>query len=501
MSTPTPSAPPATAKSSSDDFPDYLSPMLVKELRQGLRARSFLAVFIGLQGFLCLILFISGGVAGSNSVGGVISGIIFGCLCLAVLIIQPMRGVAALATEMKGNTLDMMVLTRLNARRILLGKWFAIVGQSALLVAAILPYLILRYFLGGMNLFAELVFLCLVFLSSVAFTAVTVGLSGCTSSLLRGLLPLFGVPFLFIGLMGMAFGGGFPEMLRLCSLDDADSRIAVGLYVATLAYLGSTALSLGTSLIAPAAENHSTRRRLIALCLLLIILPVSRFAPLDAEMLVLLVGIIAVPAIAIAVSEHTPLLPVTVEPFARRGAIGRLAALALLPGWASGTIYACVMAVASFVVLVGAESTYGLGDTEMILCIAVLGTLLLPAAIQALFFKAEGQRVANYVLLLLVFTVLSGVLAGTTAAMNSESLLWFFSWIPMVLFPLHEETSSKSATVMAVGVLLCGAYLIVLLLRGMPSLLAALKPSPNPPPDPSPSVIPTPAAETPPEIP
>ena len=498
MSTPTPSAPPATAKSSSDDFPDCLSPMLVKELRQGLRARSFLAVFIGLQGFLCLILFISGGVAGSNSVGGVISGIIFACLCLAVLIIQPMRGVASLATEMKGNTLDMMVLTRLNARRILLGKWTAIVGQSALLVAAILPYLILRYFLGGMNLFAELVFLCLVFLSSMAFTAVTVGLSGCTSSLLRGLLPLFGVPFLFFGLIGMTFGGGFPEILRLCSLDDADSRIAVGLYVACLAYLGSTALSLGTSLIAPAAENHSTRRRLVALCLLLLLLPVSHFTPLDAEMLVVLVGIIAVPAIAIALSEHTPLLPVTVEPFTRRGPVGRLAALALLPGWASGSVYTAIMALASLAILMGSELTYGMGDSEAVLCVAVLGTLLLPAAIQALTFKVEGQRVANYILLLLIFTVLSGVLAGTTAAMNSESLLWFFSWIPLVLFPLHEETSSKSATIMAVGVLLCGAYLIFLLLRGLPSLLAALKGTSSPP---APESTPVPRYETPPEIP
>ena len=45
------------------DFPDRLSPMLVKELRQGLRTRSFVAVFMSLQAILAVVLLAAGAAA------------------------------------------------------------------------------------------------------------------------------------------------------------------------------------------------------------------------------------------------------------------------------------------------------------------------------------------------------------------------------------------------------------------------------------------------------
>ena len=171
------------------DFSDRLAPMLVKELRQGMRAKTFIAVFLSLQVFLGVMLFSAGAAASSDQVGSLISGIIFTFFAVAVLIVQPLRGISALSSEVKGNTIDMMVLTRLSAWRIVFGKWVAIVGQSALLFSTIIPYLILRYFFGGMNLFGEMVFLFLMFFTSMALTAITVGLSGCTSAIIRGALP------------------------------------------------------------------------------------------------------------------------------------------------------------------------------------------------------------------------------------------------------------------------------------------------------------------------
>ena len=38
------------------DFPDWFGPMLVKELRQGLKTRGFVFSFIGLQTVLVLVL-------------------------------------------------------------------------------------------------------------------------------------------------------------------------------------------------------------------------------------------------------------------------------------------------------------------------------------------------------------------------------------------------------------------------------------------------------------
>ena len=124
------------------DFPDRLSPMLVKELRQGLRAKTFVAVFLSLQVLLLLILLTATASTSSANAGSVISVVIFTFFSIAVLVVQPLRGIGAISSEVKGNTIDMMVLTRLSARRIVHGKWFAIVSQSALIFATIVPYLI-----------------------------------------------------------------------------------------------------------------------------------------------------------------------------------------------------------------------------------------------------------------------------------------------------------------------------------------------------------------------
>ena len=153
------------------DFSDRISPMLVKELRQGMRAKTFIAVFLSLQVFLAVMLFSASAASSSDQIGSVISGIIFTFFAIAVIVVQPMRGTSALSSEVKGNTIDMMVLTRLSAWRIVFGKWVAIVGQSALLFSTIIPYLILRYFFGGMNLFGEMVCMILLFLTSMALTA------------------------------------------------------------------------------------------------------------------------------------------------------------------------------------------------------------------------------------------------------------------------------------------------------------------------------------------
>jgi ABC-type transport system involved in multi-copper enzyme maturation permease subunit len=126
------------------DFPERLSPMLVKELRQGMRTKAFVAVFLTLQIILGVILLSAGAAASSDDAGETISNIIFIFFSIAVLIIQPMRGITSLSSEVKGNTIDMMVLTRLSAWRIVTGKWASIVSQSALLLVTIIPYLILR---------------------------------------------------------------------------------------------------------------------------------------------------------------------------------------------------------------------------------------------------------------------------------------------------------------------------------------------------------------------
>ncbi len=329
------------------DFSDRYSPMLVKELRQGMRAKTFIAVFLSLQMFLAVMLFSAAANMSSGEVGSVISAIIFVFFAIAVLLIQPLRGTGALSSEVKGNTIDMMVLTRLSAWRIVSGKWVAIVGQTALLFVTIIPYLILRYFFGGMNLVGEMVFLILMFCTSVALTAVTVGLSGCNSVIIRSLVPVLTLPAAVWSLLMFIFefsrfrGGPFDAF----SLATTDSVIGVGTYLACIAYLGWTMLSMGASLIAPAAENHALPRRLIAFVLMLVIGVVGLFRWIDPELIPLFAFVVATPALVLALNDSSPLISTVSEPFQRRGLLGRIAGDFLYPTWWSGVFYSLLMSL------------------------------------------------------------------------------------------------------------------------------------------------------------
>ena len=444
------------------DFPDRLSPMLVKELRQGMRTKAFVGLFLTLQIILGVILLSAGAAASSDEAGEIISSIIFIMFSIAVLIIQPMRGITALSSEVKGNTIDMMVLTRLSAWRIVTGKWASIVSQSALLLVTIIPYLILRYFFGGMNLIGEIVFLAVLFLSSTTLTAVTVGLSATSSVILRTLL-LIALPF-FLSL-GVGRSSGGSGLSTYFALDTEESRVFVSIYLAACAYLGFFMLSIGTSLIAPYAENHSTLRRLISLVVTIIAAVLGSMSFTDTDALPFFLTLVLLPVFAISLSEFAPLAAPTYRKFAKRGALGQLAGLFLFPGWASGFFFCLVLiAISAFPFLIN-QPSYG-GQDHFIYGLACLAGLLFPAVIINVFRINGPQRVSNYVLILLASVVLSAVLAGITDSLSNENLLWLFCWIPPVLMFL-EEAGGNDDEVMYASLVICIIYLGTLLLRAI----------------------------------
>ena len=448
------------------DFPDRLSPMLVKELRQGMRTKAFVGVFLALQIILGVILLSAGAAASSDDAGSTISNIIFIFFSIAVLIIQPMRGITALSSEVKGNTIDMMVLTRLSAWRIVTGKWASIVSQSALLLVTIIPYLILRYFFGGMNLIGEIIFLAILFLSSAALTAVTVGLSASSSVILRSVLPMIALPIgaysLLMALMFGAFGGG--SMSTFFALDTEESRIFVSIYLAVCAYYGFFMLSTGTSLIAPYAENHSTLRRVISLAVTIITAVLGSMSFTATEALPLFITLVLLPVFAISLSEFAPLAAPTYRKFAKRGPLGQLAGLFLFPGWASGFFFCLVLSAISAVPFLINRPTYG-GSEHFIYGLACLAGLLFPAVIINVFRINGPQRVSHFILILLGSIVLASVLAGITNSLSNKDVLWLFCWIPPVVIFLEEIGSASNDDVLVCSFIICIIYICMLLLR------------------------------------
>ncbi|MEM1085627.1 MAG: hypothetical protein AAGI48_16070 [Verrucomicrobiota bacterium] len=450
------------------DFSDKLSPMLVKELRQGLRAKTFVIVFLTLQVLLGLVLLSSLGAADSpQDAGHNISSIIFMFFGIAALVIQPVRGIGALHREVQGQTIELMVLTRLSAWKIVLGKWISIVAQTGLLLAAVAPYLILRYWFGDMNLFGELMLLLLVFILSAAATGIIVGISCVPSVILRGLLPLLVAAWGLFVIPMLSFDGEFDDLVNACAMQSSGARWAIFSVVMAAAYLAWTALGLGASLIAPAAENHSTQKRAVALALFALAIGISLITDPSVYYLITIAFIVGIPAIIMALTEPINLMPPLYKPFVKKGALGMMAGRLLYPGWPSGVLFSTVIALLAFVLIVFCGDR-NLATDESTIPFAIFGSLLLPAAILSFLDKKVRNRFTVFLLLMVIQFVLTMVLSYVGFAMDRDArgFLWFFSWIPMVTLPMSDLSPSiNPGSVLYAAIACCAVYGLILLVQ------------------------------------
>ncbi len=449
------------------DFSDKLSPMLVKELRQGMRARSFTMVFLGFQCLLAFILLTAGASFESDNAGAAASATIFTMFSITVLFIQPMRGATALSTEITGKTIEMISLTHLTAWRIVFGKWIAIVSQSALILITIIPYLILRYFFGGMNLMGELVFLTLIFLTSMALTAVMVGFSATSSKLAR-VLPVIFIIIIINIFSSYRLMRSFGSGMSFFTLSGPESIISIACYLVFIAYVAWCALSHGTSTIAPVAENHSTVRRLIALGLTGITAAIAFTGEAEDFVIAIAFSIILAPALMNALTEPAIILPPVCKPFLKRGNAGRVAAAFFLPGWPTGVFYTGMLAVISMVGITAATSTLSTSfnfDAKLaVVCLSCFGSVLLPALLAALFSKQESKRFTNFMVFLVVSICLAVVaVILTNINGNDESLLWSFIWNPPVfLFMLTTDQFDAENLLLAISLIDSALFLALL---------------------------------------
>lgn len=332
------------------DFPTWLPPMLVKELRQGLRQRGFVAGLIAAQTVL-LIVFITGFATdtGNGSARGMIDGV-FWCTMFGTLLLNPpLRAVGGLSAELDARTMDLLLLTRLDAWRIVWGKWVSLMAQTLLMLVALLPYAVVRYFFGSVDLVTDFE----VIVTMLGGGAVATGLGLWISGLPRALRVLATLAAGFFGLMGMGTivggglvrggfsGGGFIVTA---------SASSIPLWLTWLIWLWAGALLLGYTLMmavrwfAPPAENHAIGPRLVPLALAL---PAGVLAMIGSPdeaagyaggwMFVF----VAVAAIELAGTREV--MSIHLRGWLGRAGLRRVAGALFLPGWPSASAWLAVM--------------------------------------------------------------------------------------------------------------------------------------------------------------
>lgn len=411
----------------SNDFPDWLSPIVVKELRQGLKSRAFVSIATILQGGMALMFVLAALSRMSPGGSGVdtLSGFFWFMLWVPLIFVMPGRALQAVAEETKVQTLELVQMTRMRSLRIAFGKWLALTVQSLLLVLAILPYFVLRYFFGGVDLVNDFTSLLFLLASSMVLTAAGLAASTLKPGL-RIILVIFSVIALLIGgqvfAMMSAFGVGGPfggfSWPKSPWLSSVAAIILVASYVAF--FLLQAAGHLSTQV-----ESYSSRKRFLALLSVSVIFLgwlIFDQLGIDLRIIALLTPLVLWSVAEALVEVNDPdWLIGRRQPFWN---------LPFRPGWSGGFFFAIIVFAIIFAgVLFGSQPK----DLEAIRksFVIFVGAVLTPALILTRMPRIK-QRLLFYWLIHLVFglAVIVALLISSRPGLSDEIALSYLAPLP-----------------------------------------------------------------------
>ena len=480
------------------DFADFFSPMLVKEIRQGIRSMGFTIIFIVAQVLLsiAILLILSLGEADSANA---LSHILFVTYIIVACGIQPLRGANAVNGEVKGNTIDLLSITQLSSWKIVYGKWVSIMSQSLLFTISLLPYLILRYFLGQMALFSELIIFFLIFIIGSGVTAISIGFSAIPSTIFRflgiGLLVAF-VQITMLSSTAMLFGYQ-REIYQIFDdiLSEPDALITIAGFFFALLYLSWLALDLAASRIAPRSENRAFLRRILSLSFLFIsaianiVIWFNRSSPLHMDEVSTILTfsslLLFIPNIIATTAERAYIAKNISQAMVRKRLLG-IGRKFLYPGWASGTLFLIVATIllsvqclCTFTLILDGDAFLHLDsntDAYSMSCwfYSILGIFLLPAAIVSLLKRDTEKPITFYMLGLVSITLVSTIIMIVDNSL--EGIAYFFIWLPQVNGILSNGYSLSSVVLpFFSSFIIIIVSLVILLISSMPHLKAIKK--------------------------
>lgn len=428
-----------------------LNPIVVKELRQGLKSKSFLVCFLGLQALMVLSMSIyfmnanspHGGLQGAE-------GFFWTMIGLALLFFMPMRAFFGIYNEIRANTLELLFLTHMQSMQISSGKWMAQTVQVFMLISSILPYFVLRYLIGTINIVRDFQVLGIMVMVSLVLLSVGTGLSAWKSKLLRffviggTVFMLFTVPNMLIM---MAFGG-FGGMTRF-----PVNPLTVVLLAIILILIF---LQQGASMIAPPAENHARPKRILGLLLFSILFFTGLFQRSEPWLIASIAAMF--PYYLGALSQPVSTIPTL---YKRQRYPAFLHAF-LLPGWPSA--FLPILGMLALPILVLHDLSPGNHAYPHLFPI-LFGILFFPVALLELLKIRPGRWLTMFMIVNLSIVLLGVVFMITAeiqrATLGSNPMLPLLNLLPFTALFQLSESSRLSLTLNWIPAGFTGVLLLI----------------------------------------
>ncbi len=250
--------------------------MLVRCVRQELRSRAFVGSFSVLLVVsllsACSVAWwtLTGNAVGNEQSGRALFGVLACAWSCAVVVIQGTGTFRAVSQERNDDTWDLVDLTGMGPRRIVLGLMHANLVQGILFTAPIAPFMVMAYMLRGLDLLTILFALVVVPFFAVASSALavlTASLSQQKASraTLGGLLGIVLLGFWLMSFsLWFGLGSGIDYYLSQLRRGDGETWLLTGfvfnLWVVAVVFM----LVLSGALLSHPAANRSTGPRLMS---------------------------------------------------------------------------------------------------------------------------------------------------------------------------------------------------------------------------------------------
>jgi ABC-type transport system involved in multi-copper enzyme maturation permease subunit len=256
-------------------FQDRLNPILVKEVRAALRGWYFritfpviviAAVLIGM-----MVLFDVSD-APREGIGRDFFGPIYIWMCVALFGLVPFSAFLSLGAEWDENTYDLLVISDLRPRQIVLGKLFSAAIEALLYFSAFAPLLVFTFLLRGIDIVAVVGILAGTGLACLSVTALALALSSLARVRVARVLLL---AILAAGVvLAIAAATSYSQnlLLRRGGSGGTLKIEEVATVLLVIAAFGLLGFTVACERLAHPEENHSTGPRLLVTFLLLMLL-------------------------------------------------------------------------------------------------------------------------------------------------------------------------------------------------------------------------------------
>lgn len=254
---------------------DRLNPILVKEVRAALRGRYFRVLFpltLSVATAVGVLVLIDRLNTGNAYTGRDFFWAIYVCLLIALNGLVPFSAFVNMGSEWDEHTFDLLVISNLKPREIVLGKLLSAGVETLLYFSAFAPFLVFSFLLRGVGLDVIFILLGGSLITSISLSSLALALSSLARQRVVRVVMMAALAALLIASIVLASAFANSYLHSSIRFGSSHPTAVVLITYFALGAPGMLGFAIACERLAHAEENHSSPQRVLVTALLVVAL-------------------------------------------------------------------------------------------------------------------------------------------------------------------------------------------------------------------------------------